>query len=52
MEDRTMEPIGKIVEDYRKARGMTQAQLGALMDVDQGTISRLESRSVAAGGGA
>jgi DNA-binding XRE family transcriptional regulator len=43
-ERRTVEPIGRVVRDYRKGIGRTQVEFAAELGVDQSTISRLESR--------
>jgi transcriptional regulator with XRE-family HTH domain len=37
-----MQRIGKWIRELRKATGFTQAELGYLLDSNQGVISRLE----------
>lgn len=40
-----LEDLGKIVQDYRKAKGLTQSELAKKMSTSQANISRLENGS-------
>jgi transcriptional regulator with XRE-family HTH domain len=42
-EFRTQEEIGGVLREFRDEAGLTQGDVAALLDVDQATVSRIES---------
>ena len=41
-----MEDLGKLLKQYRKKRGMTQAELAALEGMSRATVSGIENNTI------